>query len=103
MRKSELAKMAGSGGLEEATAVLGLLSHPERLRVLCNLSTEGELTVGELLERIDLSASALSQHLAKLRRAGLVATRRDRQHVHYRIGREDVGSILDTLYRLYCK
>ncbi len=102
MKKPDLQKMTGSRGLEEATAVLGLMSHGDRLRVLCNLSMEGEMTVGELLERVDLSASALSQHLAQLRAHGLVETRKERQNVYYRVGREDVGKILETLYGLYC-
>ena len=102
MKKAGIEGMATSSGLSEATKVLNLMSHGDRLRVLCNLSTEGELTVGQLLERIELSGSALSQHLAKLRRHGLVATRRDRQNVYYRIGRDDVEKILGILYRLYC-
>ncbi|MEX0325089.1 MAG: ArsR/SmtB family transcription factor [Puniceicoccaceae bacterium] len=99
---NKLEELAGSGGLEQATEVLGLMSHGERLRVLCLLSQEGELSVGQLLERIDLSASALSQHLARLRRGGLVATRKERQTVYYRVGRGDVGQLLETLYGLYC-
>jgi DNA-binding transcriptional ArsR family regulator len=63
---------------------------------------EEELSVGELLERIELSASALSQHLAKLREHGLVATRKHRQTVFYSVGRDDVGEILATLHGLYC-
>ena len=102
MKQADIKSMASSSGLTEATAVLTLMSHGDRLRVLCNLSTEGELTVGQLLERVELSGSALSQHLAKLRKHGLVETRRDRQNVYYRIGREDVGKILQTLYQLYC-
>lgn len=89
-------------GLEAATRVLGLMSHPERLKVLCHLSVEGEMAVGQLLERTELSGSALSQHLAKLRKEGLVATRKERQSVYYRVGRADVGKILETLYGLYC-
>jgi DNA-binding transcriptional ArsR family regulator len=96
-------KMPDSGGVEEATAVMGLLSHPDRLKVLCHLTMDGELSVGQLLERIDLSGSALSQHLAKLRKQGLVATRKERQTVYYRVGRGDVGKILETLYGLYCR
>lgn len=95
--------MATSSGLEEATAVLSLMSHGDRLRVLCKLSTRGEMSVGELLEGIELSGSALSQHLAKLRDHGLVKTRRDRQNVYYRVGRDDVEQILKTLYGLYCR
>ena len=89
-------------GLERARRVLMLMSHPERLKVLCHLSMDGEMSVGQLLERTELSGSALSQHLAKLRKEGLVATRKERQSVYYRVGRADVGKILETLYGLYC-
>ncbi len=99
----DMQDMATSSGLEEATAVLGLMSHGDRLRVLCKLSTEGEMSVGELLKCINLSGSALSQHLAKLRDHGLVKTRKDRQSVYYRVGRDDVEQILSILYTLYCK
>jgi DNA-binding transcriptional ArsR family regulator len=92
-----------AGGVAEATAVLRLLSHPERLKILCHLGVEGELCVGAILERIPLSGSALSQHLAKLRKEGLVGTRKDRQTVFYRVAREDVMEILGTLHGLYCK
>ena len=102
-KKRDLKKLAGGGGLEQATEVLGLMSHGERLRVLCHLSQEGELSVVQLLERTELSGSALSQHLARLRKSGLVATRKERQTVYYRVGRGDVGQLLETLYGLYCE
>jgi DNA-binding transcriptional ArsR family regulator len=101
--KMEVQGMTESEGLAEAVSVLGLMSHKDRLKVLCHLSQEGELSVGELLERIELSASALSQHLAKLRSQGLVTTRKERQTVYYRVDREDVGKLLETLYGLYCR
>ncbi|MEX0322059.1 MAG: ArsR/SmtB family transcription factor [Puniceicoccaceae bacterium] len=99
---SGLEELPQSEGLLEASRVLNLMSHPERLRVLCHLTMEEELSVGELLERIDLSGSALSQHLAKLREHGLVMTRKEKQTVFYRVGRDDVGKILETLHGLYC-
>ncbi len=107
MKKSEksfagLEELPESAGLTEATQVLSLMSHPERLRVLCHLTMEQELSVGQLLERIELSASALSQHLGKLREHGLVRTRKEKQTVFYRVGRDDVGKILETLHGLYC-
>ncbi len=97
-----LAALSASAGLAEAVAVLRLLGHAERLRVLCHLATEGELAVGELLERTHLSGSALSQHLARLRAHGLVATRKHRQTVFYRLARPDVHRLLETLHDLYC-
>ena len=78
------------------------LSHPERLRVLCHLVEEGELSVAQLLERIDLSPSALSQHLARMRDDGLIAARRASKSVFYTIRRDDIRDILALLHRLYC-
>ena len=98
-----LSELSGSTGVAEATAVLRLLSNADRLKVLCHLAVEGELSVGQLLERIDLSPSALSQHLAKLRGEELVSTRKERQTIHYRVARQDVLEILEVLHRLYCK
>lgn len=88
--------------INRATDTLRLLSHPERLRVLCHLAVEGELSVGALLERVDLSPSALSQHLAKMRALKMVETRKERQTVYYRVERKDIYSILHILHNLYC-
>jgi len=98
----KLGGMSASAGVGEAVAVLRLMGHGERLKVLCHLAGDGELSVGQLLERIELSPSALSQHLARLRRHGLVATRKERQTVYYRVGRPDVHRLLETLHGLYC-
>lgn len=62
----------------EATRLLKALSSEPRLLVLCYLSEAGEMSVGELVEHIGLSQSALSQHLGRLRDEGLVTTRKDR-------------------------
>ena len=102
-KQAGMAAMSGSAGVGEAVAVLRLLGHTERLRVLCHLAGEGELAVGELLERTHLSGSALSQHLARLRAHGLVATRKQRQTVYYRVARPDVHRLLETLHGLYCE
>lgn len=80
---------------------LGLMSNANRLMVLCHL-LDGEQSVGELQAQIELSQSALSQHLAKLREAGLVSTRRERQTIHYRIADPRVREMIDALYRIYC-
>ncbi len=91
-----------AGDLVRAAETLGLLSHPARLSVLCHLSTAGQLSVGELVGRIGLSQSAVSQHLAKLRHGGLVEGLREGQTIRYRIAREDAARLLETLHELYC-
>jgi DNA-binding transcriptional ArsR family regulator len=84
---------ANAGSMAEK---LKLLSHPERLLMLCRMS-DGEVTVTELVELTDLSQSAVSQHLAKFRDCGLVAVRRNAQARHYRLADEDVRQILLAL------
>jgi DNA-binding transcriptional ArsR family regulator len=85
-----------------AAAMMAALSHEARLRVLCDL-VEGERMAGELVERSGLSQSALSQHLARLREQGLVATRRDGQAIFYSIADPDAARILAVLHDIYCK
>jgi DNA-binding transcriptional ArsR family regulator len=90
---------------EHATAASRLmkaLANENRLMILCSLA-EGELSVGALNERVDLSQSALSQHLAKLREDGMVATRRESQTIYYSLACDQTRQIIDLLHNLYCK
>jgi len=84
-----------------AAALLKALANDRRLMILCVLA-EGERTVGALEAKVGLSQSALSQHLARLRREGLVTTRRAAQHIHYRLTSAEAQMIIDTLASLYC-
>ena len=86
----------------EAASLLKALSNESRLLVLCHLVGHGELSVNGLAERIGLSQSALSQHLAKLREEGLVATRKEAQSVFYRVGDPRSERILALLHDLFC-
>jgi len=86
---------------EKAAGLLKSMSHPGRLMVLCHLM-EGECSVSVLNQAVPLSQSALSQHLATLRQAGLVDTRRESQAIHYRLKSKAVSRILEALYRIYC-
>ena len=85
----------------EVSEHLALLSNANRLMVLCHL-LDGEQSVGSLQAQLNLSQSALSQHLAKLRDAGMVATRRERQTIFYRIADTRVQRMIDALYSIYC-
>ena len=100
MENSEFARFAGQA--TEAVAVLRSLAHEGWLLVLCYLAEADELSVGELVDRIGLSQSALSQHLAKLRAKGLVATRKSAQTVYYRVAEPRILTLLATLHNLYC-
>lgn len=85
----------------DATRLLKALANENRLMILCTLS-EGELSVGQLNQRVDLSQSALSQHLAVLRRDGLVRTRREAQTIYYALADGPVGRIIGVLHDIYC-
>lgn len=96
MDPEELAAHAG-----DAERLLKALSNRNRLMVLCLLINE-EFSVGELLERIPLSQSALSQHLAMLRRDGLVQTRRKAQTIYYSLACDKAARIVGLLHDMYC-
>ena len=86
---------------ETAAVLLRAMSSKARLLVLCNL-VEGERSVGELQRIVGLSQSALSQHLAVLRRTKLVETRREAQTIYYRLAGGAASAVLETLHSIYC-
>jgi DNA-binding transcriptional ArsR family regulator len=92
-----LARQAG-----EAAQLLKLLGNESRLLILCFLAVRGEMTVGELVDVVKLSQSALSQHLARLREDGLVTFRRDSQTLHYRVIDQRALRVLGLLKEIYC-
>ncbi|BFM48374.1 metalloregulator ArsR/SmtB family transcription factor [Marinomonas sp. THO17] len=85
----------------QAAVFLKALSNENRLLVLCHL-LEGEMSVTALNEKLPLSQSALSQHLAVLRKDGLVTTRRESQTIYYSLGDQKVKTLIDTLHTLFC-
>ena len=86
---------------EQAADLLKALSNPQRLRVMC-LLIDGERTVGEINAEVELSQSALSQHLAVLREGGWVQTRRESQNVSYSVAEGPVHRLIETLHDIYC-
>jgi DNA-binding transcriptional ArsR family regulator len=84
-----------------ATALLKAMSNPARLMVLCQLAA-GEKSVGELEGAVSLSQSGLSQHLALLRRANIVVTRRAGQTIFYSLASEEAAAVMRTLYAIFC-
>ena len=68
--------------IHDAASIMKAMASDTRLKIMCALST-GELPVGRLAEMTGQSSSTVSQHLAKLRAAGLVNSRRDAQQIYY--------------------
>lgn len=88
-------------GAERAVATLKLLGNSDRLMLLCRLS-QGECCVSALEAELDIRQPTLSQQLAVLRNEGVVGTRREGKHIHYRVADPALLDILAVLYRLYC-
>lgn len=86
----------------DATRLLRLLANERRLLILCLLVARGEMDVTSLAGAVELSQSALSQHLAKLRGDGLVAFRREGQTLRYRLADPRAARVLATLKDIFC-
>ena len=86
---------------DEASDLLKALANRHRLLIVCQLS-EQERSVGELADLLKIRDSTVSQHLALLRRDGLVTARRDGQTIWYSIGSAPARELIRTLYRVYC-
>ena len=86
--------------LKRVSSVLKAMSNQHRLRVLCQLIS-GEKSVGELEPIVGLSQSALSQHLARLRRENLVKTRRQAQTIFYSLDGDEAPRLIEALYGIY--
>jgi ArsR family transcriptional regulator, virulence genes transcriptional regulator len=85
----------------EAAGLMKALGNQSRLMILCTLA-EGERSVGDLNDMIPLSQSVLSQQLARLRRQGLVSTRRESQTIFYSLAEGPADRVIHLLHDIYC-
>jgi DNA-binding transcriptional ArsR family regulator len=85
----------------EAESFLKMLANKNRLMILCSL-IDKECSVSELNLKIPLAQSALSQHLASLRKNNLVSTRREAQTIYYTVSDSRVKEIIKKLYEFFC-
>lgn len=90
-----------NGSARRASTLLKAMGNKHRLMILCQLG-KGEKSVSELERVVGLSQSALSQHLARLRRDDLVVTRRSAQTIYYSLSGPEARRVLDSLHDLYC-
>lgn len=91
-----------ASNMDRASGLLAAIGNDKRLKILCELA-EGEASVGSLAKKVDLSQSALSQHLAKLRALKLVATRRDAQTIYYSVASPLIPPVLTTLDTVFSR
>lgn len=101
-RKNSLDLAAMQAHAGDAVQLLKALASEPRLKVLC-LLVGGERSVGEINDLLELSQSALSQHLAVLREEGLVRTRREAQTIHYSLMPGPATVMIEALHDIYCK
>jgi|TARA_B100000315_G_scaffold56297_1_gene50606 DNA-binding transcriptional ArsR family regulator len=86
----------------QAASLLKGLANESRLQILCTLMA-GEMSVGQLNRRIPLSQSALSQHLQRLRKDGLLSTRRESQTIYYSLAESDALRVVAALHEIFCQ
>ena len=87
--------------IESLTKKLKAIANDKRLKILYYINSDEELSVGEIEKSVDLSQSALSQHLAVLRKEDVVKTRRKAQTIYYSIKDEKIKQILALVDKLY--
>jgi DNA-binding transcriptional ArsR family regulator len=97
MSTADMATRAGP-----VAGLLKTLGHPGRLVLVCTL-VEGEYSVGQLEQKLDIHQPHLSQHLTVLREAGIVATRRDGKQIFYSLTEERAARLVGALYAIFCK
>jgi DNA-binding transcriptional ArsR family regulator len=88
--------------VDDASAFLKKLSNPDRLLVCCALC-DGERSVGALEDLLQIRQPGLSQQLAELREAGLIAGRKDGKQVFYQLADERVARFISTMHDLFCR
>jgi DNA-binding transcriptional ArsR family regulator len=96
MNKKPLVRTVSPDILRRAAEIIKLLGHPDRLKIVEVLEA-GEATVSDIQRQLGLGQAIVSQHLAKLRGAHVVAARREGVHVHYRLTEDKVPHILQCI------
>ena len=95
----DLDQMARSAS--RASALMKTLGHKDRLMILCHLA-DGEKSVGQIARLLQIPQSPLSQHLSRMRKEGLVDTRREAQTIYYSLKSGEASRIVEVLYELFC-
>ena len=95
----DLNQMAQSA--TRASALMKTLGHKDRLMILCHLAA-GEKSVGQIADLLEIPQSPLSQHLSRMRKEGLVDTRREAQTIFYSLKSGESSRIVEVLYELFC-
>lgn len=98
---NSMAETLLEGDVSAAADLMRSLGSEARLQILCRLA-DGERSVNQLAQVCNMSQPSMSQHLKRLKEAGLVSGRRDAQTIYYSIQGREAAAILKTLHDLYC-
>lgn len=101
MKSEQLDPAAMRVAAERARGLLKVLSNPDRLMLLCQL-THGEHCVGDLEGALGIAQPTLSQQLGVLREEQLVHTRREGKQIFYSIASTEAMAVMQVLYQLFC-
>lgn len=85
----------------EVSSLLKHFSHPQRLLILCYLS-DGEKTVSEISEAVELSQSQTSQFLKRMLSEGLLGLRREKNYSFYYVESPEVLKLLKSMQKIFC-
>jgi DNA-binding transcriptional ArsR family regulator len=99
-RLNDLERMVDNA--KRASDFLKALAHESRLMILCILA-EGEKSVSELEDLLNLRQPTVSQQLARLRADGLVSTRRDGKAIYYKLASEEARTVIGAIYDVFCR
>ncbi len=99
-RSHDIDRMADNA--KRASDFLKALAHESRLMILCILA-EGEKSVSELEDHLELRQPTVSQQLARLRADGLVMTRRNGKTIYYNLASEEARVVVGAVYDLFCR
>ena len=100
-QKADIDLMQMARSANRASALMKTLGHKDRLMILCHLA-DGEKSVGEIADLLEISQSPLSQHLSRMRKEGMVDTRREAQTIYYSLKSGEASRIVEVLYELFC-
>jgi ArsR family transcriptional regulator len=88
--------------IDIASRALKAMAHPLRLKILCILGTNEEISVQDLVERVGTSQSNISQHLSILRDKNILVSRKDANKVYYRIGEQNILHLIEAMQDAFC-
>jgi ArsR family transcriptional regulator len=100
--KVEVVLITNEEDIHLASRSMKAMAHPLRLKILCILGGNTEVSVQDIVEQVGTSQSNISQHLSILRDKGILAARKDANKVYYRISDPKILQLIGSLRQVFC-